>query len=82
MVRIVQELCNYAKAAGWIFAVSFLAGFLACPTHGQVTFDHLANSDKEPSNWLTYSGDYSGKRFSSLDRVQLRAAALQPPIAV
>src|SRR5256714_954881 len=35
----------------------------------QVTFDRLLNSAKEPQNWLTYSGDYSGRRFSSLNQI-------------
>ena len=37
--------------------------------HAQVTFERLLNSAKEPQNWLTYSGDYSGKRFSPLDQI-------------
>lgn len=36
---------------------------------GQVTFERLLNSSKEPQNWLTYSGDYTGRRFSVLDQV-------------
>ena len=39
--------------------------------HAQVTFDRLLNSAKEPQNWMTYSGDYSGKRFSALDQINL-----------
>jgi alcohol dehydrogenase (cytochrome c) len=46
-----------------------LAVCLAIQAHAQVTFDRLLNSAKEPQNWLTYSGDYSGRRFSSLDEV-------------
>jgi alcohol dehydrogenase (cytochrome c) len=42
--------------------------------HAQVTFDRLLNSAKEPQNWLTYSGDYSGHRFSSLDQVNRKNA--------
>jgi alcohol dehydrogenase (cytochrome c) len=47
----------------------FASGFFAIAAHGQVTFDRLLNSSKEPQNWLTYSGDYSGRRFSSLDQI-------------
>ena len=39
--------------------------------HAQVTFDRLLNSAKEPQNWMTYSGDYSGKRFSALDQINV-----------
>ena len=35
----------------------------------QVTFERLVNASKEPQNWLTYSGDYAGHRFSTLDQV-------------
>src|SRR3974390_930573 len=38
-------------------------------TYAQVTFERLVNSSKEPQNWMTYSGDYSGKRFSKLDQI-------------
>ena len=37
----------------------------------QVTFERLVNSAKEPQNWMTYSGDYSGKRHSALDQLNL-----------
>ncbi len=37
----------------------------------QVTFERLLNSAKEPQNWMTFSGDYSGKRFSALDQVNI-----------
>ena len=37
----------------------------------QVTFERLVNSAKEPQNWMTYSGDYSGKRHSALDQINL-----------
>ncbi|HEV2731685.1 MAG TPA: PQQ-dependent dehydrogenase, methanol/ethanol family [Terriglobales bacterium] len=37
--------------------------------NGQVTFERLLNSAKEPQNWLTYSGDYAGRRFSPLNQI-------------
>ena len=40
----------------------------------QVTFERLVNSGKEPQNWMTYSGDYTGKRFSGLDQINLTNA--------
>jgi alcohol dehydrogenase (cytochrome c) len=59
-------------------SVSLFAGvwtvFFACVAWAdlaaaQVTFDRLLHSAKEPQNWMTYSGDYSGRRFSTLDQV-------------
>lgn len=34
-----------------------------------VTFERLVNAGKEPQNWLTYSGNLMGQRFSPLDQV-------------
>jgi len=42
--------------------------------HAQVTFERLLNSGKEPRNWLTYSGDYSGRRFTLLDQISVVTA--------
>jgi alcohol dehydrogenase (cytochrome c) len=35
----------------------------------QVTYDRLLHADKEPQNWLTYSGGYAGNRFSPLTQI-------------
>src|SRR5580692_12304515 len=51
----------------WLLTLIFL-GF-AVATRAQVTFERLVNSSSEPQNWLTYSGNYAGTRFSPLDRV-------------
>src|SRR5947209_15805215 len=42
---------------------------LVCTASAQVTAERLVDSAKEPQNWMTYSGDYSGKRFSALDQI-------------
>src|ERR1700731_3326142 len=39
------------------------------PVRGQVTPQRLLDSAKEPQNWLTYSGDYAGRRFSELNQI-------------
>jgi alcohol dehydrogenase (cytochrome c) len=52
-----------------MFGLSCL--LLANPLVAQVTFERLLNSAKEPQNWMTYSGDYSGKRFSALDQIKV-----------
>jgi hypothetical protein len=43
--------------------------FVLSPAFAQVTYKRLLNSAKEPQNWMMYSGDYSGKRFSGLDQI-------------
>ena len=35
----------------------------------QVTFDRLLNAQKEPQNWLTYSGTYMSQRYSLLTQI-------------
>ena len=34
-----------------------------------VTRERLENADREPQNWLTYSGSYQSWRYSSLDQI-------------
>lgn len=40
-----------------------------CAANAQVTFERLVNAAREPQNWLTYSGDYAGRRFSPLTQI-------------
>jgi alcohol dehydrogenase (cytochrome c) len=35
----------------------------------QVTYQRLLDSAKEPHNWLTYSGSYTGNRYSLLNQI-------------
>jgi len=43
----------------------------ACCANGsaQVSYQRILEADKEPQSWLTYSGDYTGQRFSALDQI-------------
>jgi alcohol dehydrogenase (cytochrome c) len=34
-----------------------------------VTYERILNAAREPESWLTYSGRYSGWRYSALDRI-------------
>ena len=63
-----------AEAPTRILLVLMFASFFVAGTHAQVTFGRLLNSGKEPQNWMTYSGDYSGRRFSSLDQISVSTA--------
>src|SRR3984957_19710769 len=45
---------------------SLLAGSLA----GQVSFDQIQNAGKAPQNWLTYSGNLLGQRYSELTQIK------------
>jgi alcohol dehydrogenase (cytochrome c) len=59
-----------SHGARW-FAVWATLSFAAVLSRAQnpVTFERLLKSAKEPQNWLTYSGDYAGRRYSGLDQI-------------
>lgn len=42
---------------------------LAAPALGQVPYERIVNADKEPGNWLTYSRNYQGHRYSPLGEI-------------
>ena len=42
---------------------------LISPVSAQVTYDRLLRADREPHNWLTYSGGYAGHRYSPLSQI-------------
>lgn len=53
-----------------IFSATFLAALFLMPrVSAQVTFERILNASQQPQNWLTYSGDYRGTRFSELKQV-------------
>ena len=41
----------------------------ALAAQGQITHNRLLNADKEPQNWLTYGGNFSGQRYSPLAQI-------------
>ncbi len=46
-----------------------LVVLLASSVSAQVTYDRLLNTDREPHNWLTYSGNYASHRYSALSQI-------------
>jgi alcohol dehydrogenase (cytochrome c) len=47
-----------------------VAGLAAAQTpSGPITFERIQNSNREPQNWLTYSGNNMGQRYSSLTQI-------------
>src|SRR5258708_26350220 len=61
-----------------VLAVAVL-NLLAPQASAQVTSERLLNSSKEPQNWLMYSGDYAGHRFSALEQINTSDAASLVP---
>src|SRR5437899_8170228 len=65
---------------GMQLAMALLSlGGLASNARAQVTPQRLLDSGKEPQNWLMYSGDYAGHRFSALDQINASNAAMLVP---
>jgi len=73
-VRVV--VMRLAVMVGLAVAMS---SFLAPQASAQVTSERLLNSSKEPQNWLMYSGNYAGHRFSALDQINTSNAASLVP---
>ncbi len=42
------------------------------PLEAQVTFDRIVNAEREPQNWLSYSGTVDNQRYSRLDEIDTR----------
>jgi len=51
--------------------LSALAVILAVTSSvcAQVTFDRILKAGHEPQNWLTYSGNLNGQRYSLLNQI-------------
>lgn len=71
-----------------ILSLLAAATLTAAPVVAQVSHDRIVNAAAEPQNWLTYSGNFQGHRFSPLTEIDrgnvgtLRMAwALQMPSA-
>jgi alcohol dehydrogenase (cytochrome c) len=50
-------------------AVLSLALLAAAPLRAQVTFDRIVHADREPANWLSYSGTPANQRYSRLEQI-------------
>ena len=49
---------------------TFMFLFLAATTlQAQVTHERMLHADREPQNWLTYSGGYASMRYSELTQI-------------
>lgn len=51
--------------------LNLLLACVVAPTFAQVTSDRLLKTAREPQNWLTYSGNYAGWRYSTLDQINV-----------
>ena len=65
--------------AAAVFLIWVICCGLSSIVSAQVTAQRLLDTAKEPQNWLMYSGDYAGHRFSTLDQISsANASSLVP----
>ena len=65
--------------AGYKAYALLLVSLGASTANAQVTPERLLNASKEPQNWLMYSGDYAGRRYSSLNQIGIGNAGFLAP---
>jgi alcohol dehydrogenase (cytochrome c) len=76
--RFLASLGMTVVIRAMLLALTISVSF-ALSVNAQVTSQRLLESAKEPQNWLMYSGDYAGHRFSALEQINtLNAASLVP----
>src|SRR3977135_1554036 len=46
-----------------------MLGLLASALYGQISFERILDANKEPQNWLTYSGTVLSQRHSLLNQI-------------
>ena len=56
-----------------LLVLAFL--LMAAGAQAQVTYERLLKADQDPKNWMTYSGRYSGWRYSDLKQINAANAA-------
>ena len=65
-LRVLGREGRVPAACCFLLCLS-LAGHAQRNSEGGVAYDRILNAAREPENWLTYSGRYSGWRYSALD---------------
>src|SRR5467141_4249554 len=83
MNRAIEErflaFLGMIAGIGATFVLLTIAACAAPAGRAQVTPQRLLDSAKEPQNWLMYSGDYAGRRFSALEQINTSNAAMLVP---
>src|SRR4029077_11625392 len=70
--RVKQDRCmlmsmRYPSFGALLMAVADFATAQTPPR--PVTFERIQNANREPQNWLTYSGNNMGQRYSPLTQI-------------
>jgi alcohol dehydrogenase (cytochrome c) len=66
--------CQHGRALAesifsYLINQTILALALFPSVDAQVPYDRIVKASSEPENWLTYSGNYQGHRYSTLDKI-------------
>ena len=75
-LRFLWVLCASAVK------ITLAIWILNSPTFSQVSYERIRNAQSEPQNWLTYSGNYQGHRFSPLAQINITNVAQLKPVWV
>ena len=59
-------MTNGLRSTAWALVFVVATGALVS---AQVSFERMLRADQEPQNWLTYSGNLSGWRYSPLAQI-------------
>jgi len=57
------------SSLGVLMVMAVVGLAVAQSPSGPITFERIQNSNREPQNWLTYSGNNMGQRYSPLTQV-------------
>jgi len=77
--REIPRFARNDRGDGAAFVLLTIAACAAPSARAQVTPQRLLDSAREPQNWLMYSGDYPGRRFSALEQINTSNAGMLVP---
>src|SRR5215475_8863234 len=60
---------RHSSSLGLLMLTTVVGLAVAQSPAGPITFERIQNSNREPQNWLTYSGNNMGQRYSLLTQV-------------
>ncbi|MFN7979103.1 MAG: PQQ-dependent dehydrogenase, methanol/ethanol family [Vicinamibacterales bacterium] len=53
----------------FLFVLAAIIAAVSVAPQAQITADRIVAAAKEPQNWITYNGDYTSRRYSTLSEV-------------
>lgn len=82
MKKTISPLRLLCVLCASVVKINLVCSFLVTATFGQITPERIRNAETEPQNWLTYSGNYQGHRYSPLAEINTTNVAQLKPIWV